>query len=122
MGTFLDSCVLLESIFDRCACVSNIQCSAKSQDTTKQAISMAIPKRINIKNNPPLRPIVSRVGTVTYYVAKRLKVLIATFMQKRHMIDSTKQFIEIVKTVKQPKLFASLDAESLFANVPINDT
>ena len=34
----------------------------------------------------------------------------------------TQEFIEIVKTVKQPKLLASLDVGSLFTNVPINDT
>ena len=38
------------------------------------------------------------------------------------MIESTQEFIEIVKIVKQPKLLASLDEESLFTNVPINDT
>ena len=80
------------------------------------------PKTHKDKNNPPLRPIVSQVGTVTYDVAKRLNALIAPFMQKRYMIESTQEFIEIVKTVKQPKLLASLDAESLFTNVPINDT
>ena len=69
---------------------------------------MAIQKRIKIKNNPPLRPIVSQVGTVTYDVAKRLNALIAPFMQKRHMIESTQEFIEIVKTVKQPKLLCSI--------------
>ena len=80
------------------------------------------PKTHKDKNNPPLRPIVSQVGTVTYDVAKRLNALIAPFMQKRHMIESTQEFIEIVKTVKQPKLLTSLDVESLFTNVPINDT
>ena len=80
------------------------------------------PKTYKDKNNPPLRPIVSQVGTVTYDVAKRLNALIAPFMQKRYMIESTQEFIEIVKTVKQPKLLASLDVESLFTNVPINET
>ena len=42
-------------------------------------------------------------------------------MQRRHTIKSTQEFIEIVKTVKQPKL-ASLDVKSLFTNIPINDT
>ena len=78
------------------------------------------PKTHKDKNNPPLRPIVSQVGTVTNDVAKRLNALIAPFMQKRHMIESTHEFIEIVKTVKQPKLLASLDVESLFTNVPIH--
>ena len=80
------------------------------------------PKTHKDKNNPPLRPIVPQVGTVTYDVAKRLNALIAPFMRKRHMIESTQEFIEIVKTVKQPKLLASLDVESLFTNIPINDT
>ena len=40
------------------------------------------PKTHKDKNNLPLRPIVSQVGTVTYDVAKRLNALIAPFMQK----------------------------------------
>ena len=61
------------------------------------------PKTNKDKNNPPLRPIVSQVGTVTYDVAKRLNALIAPFMQKRHMIESTQEFIEIVKNSKTTK-------------------
>ena len=62
------------------------------------------------------------MGTATYDVAKRLNALIAQSMQKRHMIESTQEFIEIVKTEKQPKLLSSLDVNSLFTNVPKNDT
>ena len=62
------------------------------------------------------------MGTVTYDLAKRLNALIAPFMQKHYMIESTQEFIEIVKTVKLPNLLASLDVESFFTNVPINDT
>ena len=38
------------------------------------------------------------------------------------MIESTYEFIDIVKTVRTPKLLASLDVESLFTNVPVMDT
>ena len=84
---------------------------------------MAIPKRIKIKITLLYdQYIEAQVGTVTYEVAKRLNALIAPFTQKRQMIQSTQEFIEIVKTVKQPKLLASLDVENLFTDIPIKDT
>jgi hypothetical protein len=43
-------------------------------------------------------------------------------MPKKHMIDSTHEFVEICKSVQQPKFFASLDVESLFTNVPVHET
>lgn len=38
------------------------------------------------------------------------------------MINSTNEFVEITKTVTNPKMLASLDVESLFTNVPVNHT
>ena len=38
------------------------------------------------------------------------------------MIDSTSEFIQIARTVRNPKMIASLDVESLFTNVPLLQT
>lgn len=73
-------------------------------------------------NDPPLRPIISQIGTVVYETAKKLNSIIAKYMPKQHVIDSTYEFIEICKTIKNPKFFASLDVESLFTNVPVSET
>jgi len=80
------------------------------------------PKTHKDKNNPPLRPIISQIGTVTYETAKKLNDIINPFMPKEHMINSTNEFIEITKTVSNPKMLASLDVVSLFTNVPVHDT
>ena len=42
-------------------------------------------------------------------------------MPKKYMVDSTFEFIQIAKTVSNPKLLASLDVESLFTNVPLEE-
>ena len=38
------------------------------------------------------------------------------------MIETTFEFIQIARTINKPKLLASLDVESLFANVPVKET
>ena len=90
----------------------NLQFSAKSRDTTKQVITMATPKHSNMKIS--LYKDNKWNSNVRRVVAKRLKALITPDMHQCHMIESTQEFIEIVKTMKQPKLLASLHVESLF--------
>ena len=80
------------------------------------------PKTHKQQIDPPLRPIISQVGTVTYDIAKWINSIIAPYMPKQYMIDSTNEFIQIIKTVKNPKLLASLDVESMFTNVPVEET
>ena len=38
------------------------------------------------------------------------------------MISSTYEYIELIKTCKNPKMLASLDVENLFTNVPVTET
>ena len=38
------------------------------------------------------------------------------------MIQSTNEFVQIAKAVHNPKMIASLDVESLFTNVPLNES
>ena len=38
------------------------------------------------------------------------------------MINSTDEFIEITRNIKQPNMLASLDVESLFTNIPVDET
>jgi len=72
--------------------------------------------------DPPLRPIVSQVGTATYSTAKLINKLISPYMKKQYMVESTFEFMEIAKTIRSPKLLASLDVENLFTNVPVFET
>ena len=64
----------------------------------------------------------TQVGTITYDTAKWLNGIITKFINKRHMANSTYQFIELTKFIENPKLMASLDVESLFTNVPVLET
>ena len=80
------------------------------------------PKTHKNVTNPPLRPNVSQIGTVTYTAAKLINTIITPYMPKKFMIGSTFEFIMISKTIKKPKLLASLDVESLFTNVTVLET
>lgn len=74
------------------------------------------------KKDPPLRPIISQIGTVTYDIGRKLKEIITPYMPTKYMINSTSEFIDITKNVTEPGLLASLDVCNLFTNVPVNET
>jgi len=73
--------------------------------------------------DPPLRPIISQIGTVTYTLSKYLNNIIVKYMPKFHMVDSTYEFLSLLRGC-QPNtgMLASLDVNSLFTNVPVNET
>ena len=79
------------------------------------------PKIHKSQKNPPLHPIISQVGTVTYDIAKWMNSLITQYMPQKFMINSTNDFIKIAQTVKVPNFFAFLDVESLFTIVPVEE-
>lgn len=72
--------------------------------------------------DPPLRPIISQIGTVTYEVSKRLNDLIVPYMPNRYNIKSTYDFLQLIRSVGEPGQIASLDVESLFTNIPVSQT
>ena len=72
--------------------------------------------------DPPLRPIISQIGTPTYDVSKQLNNIIVKYMPNKYMVDSAYEFLSLVKSSFTTGLLASLDVESLFTNVPVHDT
>lgn len=74
------------------------------------------------KEDPPLRPIISQIGTPTYAIAKRLVDLITPYMPAQHLIKSTNEFIDILQNTNVNGYLSSLDVDSLFTNVPVQDT
>jgi len=80
------------------------------------------PKTHKDSENPPLRPIISQIGTPTYDIAKRLNDILSKYTPKEHMVQSTDEFIDILHTTQRTGLLASLDVESLFTNVPVDAT
>ncbi|XP_068213864.1 uncharacterized protein [Palaemon carinicauda] len=65
------------------------------------------------KNGNPLRPIISQWLTPTYHLAKRLNSL---------LIASSTEFLGKQKGSPTSGTIASLDVESLFTNVPVEET
>ena len=74
------------------------------------------------KTNNPLRPIISQVTTPTYKVAKRINEIITPYIPSKYSLKSTDEFIDIIHSISPEGTLASLDVESLFTNVPVEDT
>jgi hypothetical protein len=72
-----------------------------------------------------LRPIVSTIPTPTYDLSKIINNIIKPYMPNKYSISSTKEFIAILlghnNEVPEDKILASLDVESLFTNVPLEE-
>lgn len=74
------------------------------------------------KPNYPLRPIISQVLTPTYNLAKSLNKIIGPYIPNQYSLKCTNDFIDLLHTSKSNGIIASLDVESLFTNVPIDET
>ena len=65
---------------------------------------------------------ISQIPTPTYQLAKNLNKLIAPYIPNEYMLTSTNDFIDMLHTNSNQGIIASLDVESLFTNVPIDET
>ena len=74
------------------------------------------------KTGNPLRPIISQIPTPTYHLAKTLNRTISPYIPKDYLLRSTNDFIDLLQSSQSHGTIASLDVESLFTNVPINET
>ena len=74
------------------------------------------------KPGNPLRPIISQVTTPTYQVAKKLNSLLAPYVPNGRSVSSATEFIDLLRTAPPCHDIASLDVESLFTNVPVDET
>ena len=74
------------------------------------------------KNGNPLRPIISQIPTPTYHFAKRLNSLLAPYIPSKYRVQSSTDFLSIVRRTTPCGVIASLDVESLFTNVPVQQT
>ena len=72
--------------------------------------------------DPPIYPIISQIGTPTYKIAKSLNKIIVQYMPKRHMVESTYEMLNILRTMTEKKIMTSLDTDNLFPNVSVNTT
>ena len=83
-----------------------------------------LPKVHKNASDPPLRPIVSMSGTVTHSIASYINDLIRPYINSKYIIRSSDEFLAAFKDVKLSgnNVLCSLDVESLFTNVPVNET
>ena len=74
------------------------------------------------KTGNPLRPIISQIPTPTYRLAKRLNSLLAPYIPSEYRVQSSTDFLSAVRRTPSCGIMASLDVESLFTNVPVQET
>lgn len=76
------------------------------------------------KSNFPLRPIVSSIKTAGYNLAKFLLPMITPLTVNQYSVSNSKCFSEEITNLNLPSEFVmtSYDVESLFTNVPLNET
>ena len=72
---------------------------------------------------PPFRPIVSSIGTYNYNLAKFLCSLITPYIPSDHCEKDTFTFVQKMHQVRCTNSFmVSFDVESLFTNIPLDET
>ena len=74
------------------------------------------------EKSPPFRPILSAINTPSYQIAKFIVPLLSELTKNKYV---SKDSFEFAKNVREqnPELFmASFDIDSLFTNVPLDET
>ena len=76
------------------------------------------------KENTPLRPVVSMVGTSQYELSKYLDNLLRPYIPNNYTLSSTYDLLEKLRNLSHTNnnYFVSFDVCSLFTNVPVNET
>ena len=76
------------------------------------------------KDNYPLRPILSAIGTHSYKLAKFLVPLLSQITQNVYSLKDTFQFVHQITNIvnAQDYIMASFDVTSLFTNIPLDET
>ncbi|CAF4998196.1 unnamed protein product, partial [Rotaria sp. Silwood1] len=107
----------------------------KEKSITEQFFKMSCPKGSNPgrlyglpkihKDNIPLRPVLSAIGTFNYGLGKALTNILSDIIEREKMVRDPFSFVEELKTL--PKSFSnykmvSFDISSLYTNVPLDET
>ena len=75
------------------------------------------------KDNNPVRPVVSIIGTPGYQLAKFLDVIIKPYIPQTYTLQSNKQFLDRINNFQfdTNQKLVSFDVSSLFTNVPLEE-
>ncbi len=71
---------------------------------------------------PKYRPIISQIGSPTYKIAKFLLSFVQPFTTNEYTIRDTFHFVSMLDGKDHRLVMASLDVESLFTNIPLDET
>ena len=79
---------------------------------------------LNHKNrkDPNLRPIILQIPSPIYKTNQEINAIISQYFLYAFKINSTDEFLSIVKSTTPNGLMASLDVENLFMNIPLTKT
>ena len=88
---------------------------------TKPGIMYGLPKCH--KQNTPLRPILSTIGTASYQLGKYLISALAPYTTNEYVVKDTFSFVKEINSAKYPMAtMASFDIVSLYTNIPLDET
>ena len=72
--------------------------------------------------SPPFRPILSAINTPSYKIAKYLVPLLSSLTKNKFVSKDSFEFAKNVRNQNPDLFMASFDIDSLFTNVPIDET
>ena len=88
---------------------------------TSPGILYGLPKTHKV--GTPLRPILSTIGTFNYNLAKFFVPIIEPLTTNDYTLKNSYDFIKEVKNIDvSNKVMVSFDVQSLFTNIPLNET
>lgn len=71
---------------------------------------------------PPLRPILNAINTPNYQISKYLVPILASLTSNNYTVNDSFSFANEIRTRKSNYFMASLDIDSLFTNIPLDET
>ena len=74
------------------------------------------------KDIPPFRPILSAIGTATYNLAKFFVPILKDFTVNEYTIRDSFSFCKEIKDQDSTLFMASVDIQSFFTNIPLDET
>ncbi|XP_066963629.1 uncharacterized protein [Macrobrachium rosenbergii] len=78
----------------------------------------------NVQTHKPgnrLRPIISQIPAPTYQIAKKLNTILIPYIPDDHSLKSSAEFTEALRMTPLGGVMTSMDVESLFKNVPVDE-
>ena len=71
---------------------------------------------------PKYRPIISQIGSPTYQIAKYLLEFVKPYTSNEYTVKDTFEFVSMLDDKDHRLVMGSLDVESLFTNIPLDET